>query len=325
MSASRPTSTPIRRISSGSLATSSRLQNQASTPLSFLQREALPMLDEETSTLQQNLAQIHEIHTALHTFDESFATFLYGIKMNAFCVEWPEAPSEQDLARPRPSTKMPTIASNPMTRIDASADDSYRTDSDSSLPGPGSIRDLRATPKAQTTSHGQRRVVNRREIPKRQQPQPKPATNQWKRQEAMRNQAPKHTQSQTELSGSDCKQAGKSRTQLTRRAEPQPVPKKIPLAIKRRREAFAEQIIDTMPLEYRNGDANQRRLLQHILLALISSQEQGVRVAELAKPPELPAGKVNKALIALHATNHVVRTSQNVRDASNMFRDCCIG
>ncbi|WFD44187.1 hypothetical protein MPSI1_002853 [Malassezia psittaci] len=287
----------------------------------FSSREALPMLEEETSTLQQNLAQIQEIHNALHTFDESFATFLYGIKMNAFCVEWPEAPSEQDLARPRHTMKKPAAASNRMTGIDASADDSYRTDSDSSMSGPGSTRNLRATPKAQAINNGQRRVVNRRDIPQRQQRQPKPSANQSKTQDPPRNHAPTNSRTQTQLSESDRKQASKFGSQSTRRAEPQPVPKKIPLAIKRRREvreckltqAFAEDVIDTMPLEYRNGDTNQRRLLKHILLALVSSQEQGVRVAELAKPPELPAGKVNKALIALHAANHVVRTSQNVR------------
>lgn len=36
-------------------------------------------------------------------------------------------------------------------------------------------------------------------------------------------------------------------------------------------------------------------------------------MADVAHPPDLPAGKVNKALIALLAANHVVRVSQNVR------------
>lgn len=44
----------------------------------------------ETATLHANLEQLEEIQGALYTFDESFSMFLYGVKMNAFCVEWPE-------------------------------------------------------------------------------------------------------------------------------------------------------------------------------------------------------------------------------------------
>lgn len=40
--------------------------------------------------MQANLEAVHEIQGALQTFDESFSMFLYGLKMNAFCVEWPE-------------------------------------------------------------------------------------------------------------------------------------------------------------------------------------------------------------------------------------------
>ena len=51
MSAPRGTSTPIRRISSGSLALFSRSHTDAATPLSFLADDALPMLAEETAAL----------------------------------------------------------------------------------------------------------------------------------------------------------------------------------------------------------------------------------------------------------------------------------
>lgn len=47
-------------------------------------------LADETSVLQSNLEQVETIHEALGTFNESFAMYLYGLKMNAFCVEWPE-------------------------------------------------------------------------------------------------------------------------------------------------------------------------------------------------------------------------------------------
>lgn len=52
-------------------------------------------LADETAALQANLEGVDEIQSALHTFDESFSMFLYGLKMNAFCVEWPEVSDER--------------------------------------------------------------------------------------------------------------------------------------------------------------------------------------------------------------------------------------
>lgn len=89
---SRPT-TPLRRVSTGSLSASYKALNPNAasnqTPLSFLQ-DALVDLSDETSVLQSNLEAIGGIGEALGTFNEAFAMYLYGLKMNAFCVEWPE-------------------------------------------------------------------------------------------------------------------------------------------------------------------------------------------------------------------------------------------
>lgn len=92
MSRSRPT-TPIRRVSRGSISSHLRAStsnlNAVATPLSFL-TQAMSDLSYETSTLHSNLECVEEIDRALLTFDESFSMFLYGLRMNAFCVEWPE-------------------------------------------------------------------------------------------------------------------------------------------------------------------------------------------------------------------------------------------
>lgn len=85
----RPT-TPLRRISRGSISALSQSRGSGSaTPLTFLEG-AMADLADETSVLQSNLEQVETIHEALGTFNESFAMYLYGLKMNAFCVEWPE-------------------------------------------------------------------------------------------------------------------------------------------------------------------------------------------------------------------------------------------
>lgn len=228
MSTPRRTMTPIRGAS-GSLR-----PRPADTPLTFLQDEALPMLAEETTALQDNLAQIAEIQQALSTFNENFAAFLYGIKMNAFCVEWPEAPTEASLRALSRSAPPP---------IDA--DQTYMTDA----PTPP-----RPAPP----------------------PPPPPASRPAQRPAA----------------------AGPATA------------RRIPPAVQKKRAAFADHIVDTMPLEYRHGDPKLRALLHHIIYALLESNDKGVRVADIAaKTPAWPAGKINKALIALLAANHVVRVS----------------
>jgi len=87
MSRSRPT-TPLRRISRGSLSALSGVSSNQ-TPLSFLDG-AIADLADDAAVLHSNLEQINSIHQALGTFNESFSMLMYGLKMNAFCVEWPD-------------------------------------------------------------------------------------------------------------------------------------------------------------------------------------------------------------------------------------------
>jgi len=41
------------------------------------------------------------MHESLSRFSESFASFLYGLNMNAFCVDFPEAPIADSFRRTR--------------------------------------------------------------------------------------------------------------------------------------------------------------------------------------------------------------------------------
>ncbi|WFD04766.1 DASH complex subunit dam1 [Malassezia vespertilionis] len=262
----RKTSTPIRRISSGSFLPLGSRSQHPHTPLSFLADEALPILAEEMSALQENLQQTLEIQHALSTFNEGFATFLYGIKMNAFCVEWPEAPSEEDILRVQARRGMlwslltlALSAAVPMpaqVEYDAEADQTYRTDTDAES---GPIRQRKQSVRQSTVPRAQQTAKESRALLR----------------------------------------SSKSVSKSTTSTAP------------RRRKAFADQVLDTMPLEYRNGE-QQREVVQSVILALLSASGTGLRVADIAKQPVLPAGKVNKALIALLAANHVVRASNNV-------------
>ena len=82
---------PLRRISTGSLSSLARSQDRAHispSGLDFLQ-PALTELADEAATLASNIANLNELHDALGTFNENFAAWMYALKMNAFCVEWP--------------------------------------------------------------------------------------------------------------------------------------------------------------------------------------------------------------------------------------------
>lgn len=84
---------PLRRISTGSLSSLARSTDKnTSSPsgLEFLQ-PAMTDLADEAATLAANTTQMTTLHDALGTFNEAFAAYLYALKMNAFCVEWPEA------------------------------------------------------------------------------------------------------------------------------------------------------------------------------------------------------------------------------------------
>jgi DASH complex subunit DAM1 len=42
--------------------------------------------------LEANMMHFQLMHESLARFSESFASFLYGLNMNAFCVDFPEGP-----------------------------------------------------------------------------------------------------------------------------------------------------------------------------------------------------------------------------------------
>ena len=49
--------------------------------------------------LEANFAHLAVMHESLARFSENFAGFLYGLNMNAFCVDFPEAPVRESWRR----------------------------------------------------------------------------------------------------------------------------------------------------------------------------------------------------------------------------------
>lgn len=99
---SRPT-TPLRPISRSSLRDSASARRRRfhgdnvdddgqddSLPLEELE-PAFAELSDGMADLEANLMHMQLLHESLARFSENFASFLYGLNMNAFCVDFPEA------------------------------------------------------------------------------------------------------------------------------------------------------------------------------------------------------------------------------------------
>ncbi|KAF5311074.1 hypothetical protein D9619_007887 [Psilocybe cf. subviscida] len=90
-----PHRTPLRRVSQGSLFRLSRSNAYPDAPhgLGFLEPAMSELLD-ETEALQANVEGLKRLSDSLSTFNESFASWLYIMNMNALTTDWPQAPSD---------------------------------------------------------------------------------------------------------------------------------------------------------------------------------------------------------------------------------------
>ncbi|CAG8450964.1 5270_t:CDS:2 [Paraglomus occultum] len=89
----RPDQPQRKSISRAFRASSVPLNNNV-TPLDILEGQLAGLAD-AFAGLQAKFENLQELHETLLTFNQSFSAFLYGIKMNAHCVEFPEAPTAE--------------------------------------------------------------------------------------------------------------------------------------------------------------------------------------------------------------------------------------
>lgn len=92
-SLSRPT-TPLRSASRNSIRSAdySSSYNAAGLPqpaINVLEPQFAELADSITD-LEANFMHLQLMHESLSTFNDCFASFLYGLNMNAFCVNFPE-------------------------------------------------------------------------------------------------------------------------------------------------------------------------------------------------------------------------------------------
>ena len=110
---SRPT-TPLRPSSRTSFRASSSASNYhnynggsaslhgdadaTESPLDALEPQFAELAD-SMADLEANFMHLQLMHESLARFGESFAGFLYGLNMNAFVVDFPEAPEREGIKR----------------------------------------------------------------------------------------------------------------------------------------------------------------------------------------------------------------------------------
>ncbi|KAK5625495.1 hypothetical protein RRF57_001211 [Xylaria bambusicola] len=89
-SRSRPT-TPLRPSSRSSFRESAQRSADGHEPFPLNAFEpAFAELSDAVADLEANMMHFQLMHESLARFGESFASFLYGLNMNAFCVDFPE-------------------------------------------------------------------------------------------------------------------------------------------------------------------------------------------------------------------------------------------
>ncbi|KAG7099814.1 hypothetical protein E1B28_001625 [Marasmius oreades] len=90
-----PHKTPLRRVSQGSLFALSRSGAYPDAPhgLGFLE-PAMSEFADEIDTLQSNIESMKSLSDSLGVFNESFASWLYIMEMNALTIDWPQAPND---------------------------------------------------------------------------------------------------------------------------------------------------------------------------------------------------------------------------------------
>ncbi|KAL2260482.1 hypothetical protein VTK26DRAFT_5502 [Humicola hyalothermophila] len=103
-SRSRPT-TPLRPSSRSSFRESAARATGGGAsgggydfPLNAFE-PAFAELSDAMADLEANMMHFQLMHESLARFSESFASFLYGLNMNAFCVDFPEGPMSESFRR----------------------------------------------------------------------------------------------------------------------------------------------------------------------------------------------------------------------------------
>ncbi|KAI0827476.1 hypothetical protein BC628DRAFT_1369880 [Trametes gibbosa] len=265
--------TPLRRLSQGSLFRLSRSTAYPDAPhgLGFLE-PALAELIDEAEALQTNAEGLMSLGAALGTFNESFASWLYVMNMNALTTDWPQAPTQASFVL---AARRAGESAVPFT---------LGTDCDAEPLRGGAEEDARTALEA---------IRAAEEAARRPPTPPEPAstielhTGDGPTESTIASSAP--TNKGSGGGGGPAKVAAKKKA-----AKP-----KLTAREKRERGLEMERLLAALPLEFRGNDPTLRRHMETIVEKFMDGPQEAFNIVAFVKPPDLNQARVNKCLIAL--------------------------
>lgn len=154
---SRPT-TPLRPSSRSSIR-EAYTYNASTSNASYTQsaidslQPQFAELADSMADLEANFMHLQLMHESLTRFSESFAGFLYGLNMNAFCVDFPEAPISESFRRAKQAEELKE-AEAARTQTHNEAEATFLTTDTSFVENPPSTVSSKPTVRNTTSSRG---------------------------------------------------------------------------------------------------------------------------------------------------------------------------
>ncbi|ELU43210.1 DASH complex subunit dam1 domain-containing protein [Rhizoctonia solani AG-1 IA] len=265
--------TPLKRVSHGSLSALARSTGADNGPtgLDFLE-PAFAEFADEAAAMHRNIERMGDLYETLETFNESFSSFLYALNMNAYTVEWPQAP------RPDISFK---LGEDRAGKVQATM--TWVID------------------QPQFTEQAAARAAAQR-TPAPSSPPPQPA-------EADTRESSPGADAETAQEDPSSRAVSRASTSAPTKGRPGAKPK---MSAKEKKERVAvEKVINALPLEYRGSEPRLRDHME-IIIGKLMDAPKGLRVTDCVSPPEIPQARANKCLIALVARKVVKKSSAGV-------------
>ncbi|PYH46854.1 DASH complex subunit DAM1 [Aspergillus saccharolyticus JOP 1030-1] len=117
-------------------------------------------LADSMADLEANFMHLQLMHESLTRFSESFASFLYGMNMNAFCVDFPEAPIPESFRRAKQAESQ-SAAEAAAVQAANEAEMTFMTTDTSFVENPPSIISSKPPPRIPAPSRGSTRGTTR--------------------------------------------------------------------------------------------------------------------------------------------------------------------
>ncbi|KAK2757682.1 DASH complex subunit dam1 [Arachnomyces sp. PD_36] len=149
---SRPT-TPLRPSSRSSFRDSHGYGNShgvgSMEPAINALEPQFAELADSMADLEANFMHLQLMHESIARFTESFASFLYGMNMNAFCVDFPETPIPESFQRAKQAEPQGDNASaSNQDRFENDGETTFMTTDTSFIENPSTVS--KPTPKYST-------------------------------------------------------------------------------------------------------------------------------------------------------------------------------